>query len=203
MKKAARRGEAGLLLQHRGRQGREGVEVQRQVHVVDRLPERLPRRMPHRLHVPGAGELHAAQAELGHAVDLLHRGVDVAVGQAGQADEAVRVVAAEVHQPVVVDVEHLGGRLVVVEPGGRAEDAVDDLGLHAVAVHVLRAQRRSRRTGDALPAVIVETGRRHHVHAVVLAGLVLGPGRPHAAPEAEVRAVPGGPEGAVGRRPSR
>src|SRR4029077_17206057 len=43
-----------------------------------------------------------------------------------------------------------------------------------------------------------KTGSRHDVHAVVLAGLVLGAGRPHAAPQAEARAVLGGPEGTVG-----
>ena len=166
--------------------------------VVDRLPQRLPRGMPHRLHVPRARQLHAAQAELGDPVDFLHRRVDVAVGQAGQADEAVGIVAAEVHEPVVVDAEHLVRGLGVVQPRGRAEDAVDDLGLHAVAVHVLRAQHRIGRTGDPLLAVLVETGRGHHVHAVVLAGHVLGAGRPHAAPQAEARPVLGGPVRTVG-----
>ncbi len=46
-------------------------------------------------------------AHLGDPVDLLHRGVDVAVGQAGQADVPVGIVAAEVLQPVVVDAQHL------------------------------------------------------------------------------------------------
>src|SRR5919198_1375922 len=53
------------------------------------------------------GSMSHEQAELRHAVDLLHGGVDVAVGQAGQADLAVGIMAAEVPQPVVVDPEHL------------------------------------------------------------------------------------------------
>src|SRR4026208_922111 len=100
----------------------------------------------------------ARRPELAHPVALLHRRVDVAVGQAGQADEAVGVVPAEVYQPVVVDVEHLGGGLVIVQPRGRAEDAVDALGLHPVAVHVLRPQLGSGRPGDALAAVGLESG---------------------------------------------
>src|SRR5438067_2738607 len=123
--------EPALRVELARRQRRERVEVERQVHVVHGLPERLPDRMPHRLHVPRARELHPAQAELRHAVDLLHGRVDVAVGQAGQADVAVGIVIAEVLQPVVVDPEHLVRGLGIVEPRGGAEDAVDDLGLHA------------------------------------------------------------------------
>jgi len=91
-------------------------------------------------------------------VDLAHRRVDVAVGQAGQPDVARRVVAAEVHEPVVVDAEHLGGRLVIAEPRGRAQDAEDDLGLHAVPLHVLDPQRRIGGTAYPLLAVIVQPG---------------------------------------------
>jgi hypothetical protein len=145
---------------------REGVEVQRQLHVVHRLPQRLPHRMPHRLHVPRAGELEAADAHLGDAIDLLHRGVDVAVGQAGQPDVPVGIVAAEVLQPVVVDAQHLVRRILVVEPARRAQDAVDHLGIDAVAVEVLDAQVRVGDAADVLGAVLVEAGLGHHVDAM-------------------------------------
>jgi len=81
----------------RGR--REGVEMQRQLHLVDRLPERLPTRMPHRLHVPRARQLEALQSHLGDAMDLRHRALDAAIRQTGEADLAVRVVAAEILPP--------------------------------------------------------------------------------------------------------
>ena len=149
--------------------------------------------MPHRLHVPRAGELHAAKAELRHAIDLLHGGVDVAVGQAGQTDVAVGIVAAEVLQPVVVDPEHLVGGLRVVEPRGGAEDAVDHLGLDAVAVHVLHAQGGIGGPADALLAVFVEPGRGHDVDPIVRAGDVLRSGRADAVHEAEGSAVAAGP----------
>ena len=149
--------------------------------------------MPHRLHVPRAGELHPAQTELGHAVDLLHGGIDIAVGQARQADVAVGIVIAEVLQPVIVDPEHLVRGLGVVEPGGGAENAVDDLGLHAVAIHVLHAERGIGRPPDALLAVLVEPGRGHDVDAVVRAGDELLSGRADAVHEAERLAVPAGP----------
>ena len=60
----------------------------------------------------------------------------------------VGIVLAEVHQPVVVDAEHLVGRHRIVEPRRGAEDAEDHLGLHAVAIHVLGAQRRVGRVAD-------------------------------------------------------
>src|SRR5271155_5204561 len=85
----------------RGR--REGVEVQRQVNLADRLPQRLPARVPHRLHVPGARQFEAAQPHLGDAMNLADRILDTAVRQAGEADMAVRVMAAELLQPVIVD----------------------------------------------------------------------------------------------------
>src|SRR2546430_1736978 len=151
--------EPALRVELARRQRRERVEVERQVHVVHGLPERLPDRMPHRLHVPRARELHPAQAELRHAVDLLHGRVDVAVWQAGQADVAFGIVAAEGFQPVVVDPEHLVGGLRIVEPRRGAEDAVDHLGLDPVAVHVFHAQRGIGGPADALLAVLVEPGR--------------------------------------------
>src|SRR5207245_11068175 len=132
---------------------------------------------------PGAGGLHAPEAALGHAMDVLDRGVDVAVGQAGEPDVAVGVVAAEVDEPVVVDPEHLVGRLVVVESCGCAEDAEDHLGIDAVTVHVLDAQGGVRRAAETLLAVLAEARRRHDVHAIVLPRPGLLPRRPPAAAE--------------------
>jgi len=41
--------------------------MQRQLHLVDRLPERLPTRVPHRLHVPAARQFEAFETHLGDA----------------------------------------------------------------------------------------------------------------------------------------
>jgi hypothetical protein len=112
---------------------------------------------------------------------LAHGGVDVAVGQAGQTDVALRIVPAEVHEPVIVDSEHLAGGLVVPEPAGRAEDAEEDFGVDTVALHVGATAVGIGRPADALLAVLVEPGRRHDVDPIVLAGHVLLPGRPDAA----------------------
>ena len=147
-------------------------------HLAHRLPQRLPDGVPHGLHVPRARELEAAQAQLGHAMDLLHRGVDVAVRQAREPDLAIGVVAAEVGQPVVVDAEHLLGGLVVVQARGGAEDAEDDLGLDAVELHVLDAEMGVGRAADALLAVLVESRRGHLIDAIVLSRHVLRPGGP-------------------------
>ena len=73
------------------------------LHLVDRLPERLPTRVPHRLHVPRARQFEVFELHVGDAMDLLHRAIDAALGQAGEADLAVRIVAAEILQPIVVD----------------------------------------------------------------------------------------------------
>src|SRR5499427_11044875 len=154
--------------------------------------------MPHGLHVPRARQLHAADARAGHALDLLHRGVDVAVRETSEADVAVGIVADEVGEPVVVDAEHLAGRRVVAELGGGAEDAVEHLGLHAVPLHVLGAEHGIRRATDALLAILVEPGIGHDVHTVVHAGDVLLAGGPHAVHEAERRAVLAGPVRPVG-----
>jgi hypothetical protein len=74
----------------RGR--REGVEVQRQLHVLDRIPQRLPDRVPHRLHVPRAGEFEAFQPRF--ATLCTSFTARSAIGQARKTDLAVRVVAA-------------------------------------------------------------------------------------------------------------
>jgi hypothetical protein len=124
---------------------------------------------------------------------LGHRRLDVAVGQARQPDVAIGIVAAEVGEPRVVDAQHLGGGLAVGELRGRGEDAVDDLGVDAVAVHLLDPQVRIARPANALLAVLVEAGRGHDVHPQLLARLVLRARRAHAAREAERCAVLGDP----------
>src|SRR5262249_41625656 len=99
-------------------------------------------------------------------MDFGHRGVDVTVRQIREPDVAIGVVAAEVRHPRVVDAHHLVGGLDVLELRGGGEDAVDDLGVHAVAVHLLDAQMRIARPADPLLAVLVEAPRRPHVDAI-------------------------------------
>src|ERR1700730_13888231 len=100
----------------RGR--RESVEVQRQLHVLDGVPQRIPDRMPHRLHVPGAGQLQPFDAHLGDAADLRHRVVDVAIRKTGETNLAVGIVAAEILEEIIVDAQHLVRSLPVVEARG-------------------------------------------------------------------------------------
>ena len=59
--------------------------------------------MPHRLHVPGAGQFEAFDAHLRDAADFLHRIVDVAIRKTGETDLTVRIVAAEISEPIVLD----------------------------------------------------------------------------------------------------
>jgi hypothetical protein len=66
-----------------------------------------------------------------HPLDLADRVVDVVVRDAGEAGKAVGVGIAETGEPLVVDTQHLAGRLVVVDAAGGAEDAVQYLGLDA------------------------------------------------------------------------
>ncbi len=96
---------------------------------------------------------------------------------------------AEPRQPFVVDAYHLDGGLGVVEPGGGAQDPVQRLGLHAVAVLVLQAELRVAQTVDALLAILVEAGGGHAIGAMDLPRDVLATGRAHAAGQAEEAAV--------------
>ena len=80
------------------------------------------------------------RAALGHALDLGDRRLDRVVRDRREPGEALRVRRAEVGEPLVVDAHDLDGRLGVVQAAGGAEDAVEHLGLHAVAVLVLHAQ---------------------------------------------------------------
>jgi hypothetical protein len=62
-------------------------------------------------------------------MNLLHRLIDAAIGQTGEADLAVRVVAAEILQPIVVDAQTFVRGLGIVQLGRGAEDAADDLSI--------------------------------------------------------------------------
>ena len=163
--------------------------------------------MPHRLHVPGARQLDALEAQLGDPMDLGHRGVDVAIGQARQADVAVGIVAAELGQPRVVDAQHLVGGLAVVQLGRRGEDAVDHLGVDAVAIHLLDAQVRVARPADALLAVLV-AGRSPPSRrpAAACRGRASSPRRPtppaspNVAPLLATHRRPSGPSATYGMR---
>src|SRR6266849_5832877 len=169
----------------------------RHAHLVDRLPQGLPDWMPHRVHVPRAGQFDTLEAELGDAMHLGDRRFDVTVREAGEADVAVGIVATELVHPRVIDAQHLVGSLSIVQLRRRGENAVDDLGVDAVAVHLLDAQMRVPRAANAFLAVLVEAGGRHHVDPELLARHVLRPRRAHPARQAEGRSVVGDPSGPV------
>src|SRR5439155_22907394 len=107
----------------------------------------------------------------------------------GKAREAPGVRRAEVGEPLVVDPHDLDGGLGVVHAAGGAEDAVEHLGLHAVAVLVLDAQIGIAESPDALLAVRVEPGFGHAVGAVDAARDVFAARRAHAVDEAELSAL--------------
>src|SRR5439155_4187184 len=115
-----------------------------------------------------------------------------------QADLAVGIVTAEILEPVVIDAEHLLRRVMIVQTGGGAEDAEDDLRLHAVQLHVLDPEVWIGRPPRTLLAVLVQPDRGHLVDAVVLAGNQLLAARAHAPDQAERGAVLAGPVGPVG-----
>jgi len=146
----------------------------------------------------GIQPMPSPQPEPRHSVDLLDGRVEVAVRQTGEPDVALGIVLAELDEPVVVDPEHLARRLVVPEPRRGPEDTEEHLGLDAVPVHVLDAQVRIAWAADPLLAVVVEPGRRHHVHPMVLPGHVLRARRPDAADEPERRSLLGRPLQSVG-----
>ena len=126
-------------------------------------------------------------------MDLPDRLLDIAIGQTGKADLALRVVTAEIDEPVIVDAQHLVRRLAVVEPRGSPEDAVDDLGVDAVAIHVLDPQMRVGRAANVLLSVLEEAELGHLVDAIVLAGDIGRTARTDAVFEPEIGAVFGDP----------
>ena len=101
----------------------------------------IPVRIVERRHVERVGHVEAADpAALDDALHLGDGGLDGRARDAGEAGEALGVRVAEVGEPVVVDPDHLDGRLGIGHARARAEDAVEHLGLDAVAVLVLQAQ---------------------------------------------------------------
>ena len=57
---------------------------------------------------------------------------DIVARDAGDAGEPLEASRTELDEPFVVDAHHLGGRRVVVQPPGRAENAVQHLRMDAV-----------------------------------------------------------------------
>src|SRR6266481_2736806 len=120
--------------------------------------------------------------------------IDVAIGQAGEADLAIGIVAAEVVHEVVVDAQHLVRRLAILHFSAGSKDAVNDLGIDAVAVELLDPQMRVAGAAVALfDEVVVEAGFVHLVDAQLLAGDVLGADRADPSGLAEIDAVIGHP----------
>jgi len=112
-------------------------------------------------------------------MDLGRRRLDVAIGQAGKADLAIGIIAAEVVHEVVVDAQHLVGRGRVFHLRACRENAVDDFGVDAVAVQFLDPQMRI--AGPAVPLlreVVIEPGLVHLVDAQLLAGTYSEPTAP-------------------------
>ena len=137
-------------------------------------------------------------AALGHALDLGDGRLERVVGDRREPAEPLRVLAAEVGEPLVVDPHHLDGGLGIVHASGRAEHPVEHLGLHAVPVLVLDPEVGVGEAADALLAVGVEAGLLHAIRAVDAARDVLPPRRAHAVDASERGALLGGPRGTAG-----
>ena len=92
----------------------------------------------------------------GRALQFFDPFLDIVQIDHRDALESGRISAAELGEPVVVDAQHLERRLGIVQPAARAQHAVQDLGLHAVAVLVLDAQlgigEPAEGDGDCRPA---------------------------------------------------
>ena len=101
--------------------------------------------------------------------------------------------AAEILQEIIVDAQHLVRGFAVVEPRGGAQDAVDDLGVDAVAVHVLDPQMRVAAAPDVALAVLVHAGLGHLVDPVVLPRDKGRAARPDTVLQPEIGAVLGDP----------
>ena len=166
------------------------MEVYRQGGLVGDLPDRIPLGIPERHHVIRVGDLETAHAAaLDHAPHLFYSSLNRGVRDAGETRVAIGVGVAEVGEPFIVDPHQFDGGLGVIQPPGGAEDPVEHLRLHAVALLILQAQLRVGEPPDAALAVLVETGRSHAVGALDFARDVFAPRRPHAVHEPEVRAL--------------
>ena len=116
-------------------------------------------------------------------------GVDIAIRQASEADMSVGIMAAEIHQPVIVDAEHLNRRFRVLHLRGRSENAEDDFRINAVAFHFLQPQMRVRGALDALLTVGEHAGLGHLVDTLVLARHQFDATRPNTIQQPEIRAL--------------
>jgi hypothetical protein len=105
---------------------------------------------------------------------------------------------AEAGQPLVVDAHHLDGGFRILEAIAGAEDAVQHLGLNAVARLILQPQIGVGQTANPPAAVVVETGRRHAIGAVDLPRHVLAAGRAHPVHQPELAALLRHPDRALG-----
>src|SRR6516162_3789463 len=117
------------------------VEMQWQTARCDGVPDRVPPGIPQWRHIVPAGDFEAARDTApGDALDLADSRLRVVVRDAGEAGIAIRVSGAEIGEPLVVDAQHLAGRLVVLDADRGTEDAVQYLGLHAVTLLVLQSK---------------------------------------------------------------
>jgi hypothetical protein len=170
------------------------VEMHRQPARRRGVPHRVPPGIPQRRHAVFAGNFEAAHiAAARHALDFADRSIAVMVRDVGEAGIALGLLRTEIGEPVVVDAQHFAGRLVVVEAACRAEDAVQHLGLYAVALLILEAQIGVCQAPDFFLLRIVQPGRGHPVGTVDFARFVEPPGRAHPAIETEGGAVLGHP----------
>ena len=96
-------------------------------------------------------QLGPPKSHLGGFPQLICGDLRVVAGKAGESGEPVGIAAAKAGQPFVVDVVHQNraigvGDAVFVAPdresAAQAQDAVNDLCLHAVQVLVLKAEMR-------------------------------------------------------------
>src|SRR5262249_36589114 len=119
--------------------------------VLRRGPQRLPFLVPYRKLRAPRHEHRAAQTPLGAVADLVGRRARVVIGQTAEPEEARGLSAVEGGDVVVVRAVDRGERLVIgdaavgEEAARDADDAVDDLGLDAVALLVLAPLHRIRR----------------------------------------------------------
>src|SRR4030095_5385990 len=95
---------------------------------------------------------------LGHTLDLGDGGLERMVRDRREAREPLGMCRAEPGEPLVVDGGVLDRGLAVGEPPRHAEDPVEHLGLHAVAVLVLYPQLGLGEAADPLLAVVANAG---------------------------------------------
>ena len=81
----------------------------------------------------------------------------------------IRIVAAEIHQPVIINTEHLNRCFRVLHLRGGTKNAENDFRINAVALHLLEAQMRVRGALNALLTVGEHAGLGHLVDTLVLA----------------------------------